>query len=75
MAENQVRLKNLKPGVYVAQPAKKVCRTEWTETGITLFYDDGTSQPGDFEDAVLVIRTAADEAADAGGGSPPPEGA
>lgn len=65
MAEKQIRLKDLKPGVYVVQPAKKVCRTEWTETGITLFYEDGTSQPGDFEDAVTVIRTAAEEASDA----------
>lgn len=61
MAERPIKLQELKPGAYVVQPAKKVERTEWTETGITLFYDDGTSFAGAYEDAVMVLRQAKDE--------------
>lgn len=63
--ETPVKLQDLKPGAYIVQPARKVCRTEWTETGITLFYEDGTSFSGAYEDAVMVLRQAKDEDAGA----------
>lgn len=59
--EKYVKLQDLKPGAYVIQPAKKVCRTEWTETGITLVYDDGTTFVGAYADAVMVLQQAKDE--------------
>lgn len=59
--EKYVKLQDLKPGAYVAQPAKKVSRTEWTETGVTLVYDDGTTFVGAYADAVMVLQQAKDE--------------
>ena len=57
MADTEpVKFGDLRPGRLVPQAPKRITETLWTEGGVVLSFDDGTTQVGGFDDAIYVVK-------------------
>lgn len=56
MDTEPIKFSDLRPGRLVPQEPKKITGTNWTEEGVVLSLEDGSTIAGGFEDALYVVK-------------------